>query len=58
MGKYKFGDKVITPRGKATVEEDQEDGSNEVKVQVQGEDVFHVYREEELTFDNDKDYDQ
>ena len=58
MAKFKFGDKVVTPKGKATVEEDQEEGSREVKLQLQGEDVFHIFNEDELEYDNDKDYDQ
>ncbi|MGX5688080.1 hypothetical protein BDE36_4112 [Arcticibacter tournemirensis] len=58
MAKYKFGDKVVTPQGKATVEEDQEDGSKDVKVQLQGEDVAHIYNEDDLSLDNDKDFDQ
>lgn len=58
MAKYKFGDKVVTPNGKATVEEDQVDGSDQVKVQIQGDDVFHIYHEDELKPDEDKDYGQ
>ena len=58
MAKFKFGDKVITPDGKATVEMDQEEGSEDVKVQFQGEDSFKIYPAEELSYDKDKDYDQ
>ncbi len=56
MAKYKFGDKVVTPQGKATVEEDQEEGSKDVKVQLQGEDVAHIFNEDDLSLD--KDFDQ
>lgn len=58
MAKYKFGDKVITPQGKATIQEDQEDGSSEIKVQFQGEDVSHIIHEDEVSLDHDEDYDQ
>lgn len=57
MAKYKFGDKVVTPHGKGTVEEDP-DGSKDVKVQLQGEDTCRIYNEDEVELDSDKDYDQ
>ena len=58
MAKYKFGDKVVTPDGKATVQEDQEDGSDEIKVQLQGDEASRIYSQEDLSLDDDKDYDQ
>lgn len=58
MANYKFGDKVITPEGKGTVEEDQLSDSNEVKVQLQGEDAFRIFSADQLTHDIDKDYGQ
>ncbi|WP_374163148.1 hypothetical protein [Arcticibacter sp. MXS-1] len=58
MAKFKFGDKVITPEGKGTVEMSEDDGSGEVKVQLQGDDVFKIYKEDELSLDSDSDYDQ
>lgn len=56
MENYKFGDKVVSPDGKATVQEDQDNASEDVKVQVQGEDVFKVFKSSELQrdFEGDK----
>ncbi len=51
MERYKFGDKVISPDGKATVQEDQEADATDVKVQVQGEDVFKVFQASDLKRD-------
>ena len=56
MAKYKFSDRVKTADGRrGTVQEDQETGSNEVKVQLQGEDVSHLFNEDELTPDTEGD---
>lgn len=49
MATYKFGDTVITPDGQATVVEDQEINSEEVKVQLAGEDIFKIYSASELS---------
>lgn len=50
---YKFGDIVHTPDGQATVQEDQVVNSDEVKVQLQGEDVFKVYKIADLTTEDE-----
>jgi len=56
MARFKFSDQVKTPDGKkGTVQEDQETGSKDVKVQLQGEDVSHIYNADELIPDTDED---
>ncbi|MFD2163576.1 hypothetical protein ACFSJU_14295 [Paradesertivirga mongoliensis] len=43
MEKLKFGDKVKLDDGReAIVQEDQEDGSEEVKLMIEGDDFAHV----------------
>ena len=49
MAKFKFGDKVQTNDGReAIVQEDQEDGSPDVKIMIEGDDFAHVFTEEKL----------
>ena len=49
MKKFKFGDKVTIEDGReAIVQEDQEDGSAEVKLMIEGDDFAHVMNAESL----------
>lgn len=49
MEKFKFGDRVKTEDGReAIVQEDQEEGSSEVKIMIEGDDFAHVFEEEKL----------
>lgn len=49
MATFKFGDKVKANDGReAVVQEDQENGSSEVKVMYEGDDFSHVVEESEL----------
>lgn len=49
MEKLKFGDKVKLDDGReAIVQEDQEDGSDEVKLMIDGDDFAHVMEIEHL----------
>jgi|GEM_PF-708636 len=58
MEKFKFNDKIKTADGrKGTVQEDQEINSKDVKVQLQGEDVMHLFNEDELSLDKNSEAD-
>lgn len=49
MEKFKFGDKVKIEDGReAIVQEDQEDGSSEVKLMIEGDDFAHILDAEKL----------
>jgi len=49
MEKFKFGDKVKTSDGKeGIVQEDQETGSADVKILLEGDDFAHIYTEDKL----------
>lgn len=55
MEKFKFGDKVKTDDGKdAIVQEDQESNSTDVKIMIEGDDVFHIVKDSTLTLENDQ----
>lgn len=52
MAKYKFSDRVKTAEGKSgIVQEDQEEGSKEVKILLEGDDYPHIYQEDKLEKD-------
>ena len=49
MEKFKFGDKVKMDDGReAIVQEDQEDGSSDVKLMIEGDDFAHVVKADKL----------
>lgn len=49
METFKFGDKVKLNDGReAIVQEDQENGSAEVKIMIEGDDYAHVVNAEKL----------
>jgi len=49
MANYKFGDKVRTEDGReAIVQEDQEQGSTDVKVMFDDDDFAHVVKDSKL----------
>ena len=49
MEKFKFGDKVKIDDGReAVVQEDQEDGSADVKLMIEDDDFAHVVKAEKL----------
>ena len=49
METYKFGDRVQIKGGKeAIVQEDQEAGSDDIKIMIEGEDYPSVLKSEEL----------
>ncbi len=49
METYKFGDKVKLDDGRdAVVQEDQETGSDEIKIMIEGDDYAHVVHAEKL----------
>jgi len=49
MANFKFGDKVRTEDGReAIVQEDQEQGSTDVKVMFDDDDFAHVVKDSEL----------
>ena len=49
MEKFKFGDKVRINDGRqAIVQEDQEEGSADVKLMIEGDDFAHVLCAEKL----------
>lgn len=49
MEKFKFGDKVKMDDGReAIVQEDQEDGSSDVKLMIEGDDFAHVVEADKL----------
>lgn len=50
MATFKFGDKVRIKDGReAVVQEDQEEGSSDVKIMIEGDDFAHVMRDEDLS---------
>ncbi|MGV8880430.1 MAG: hypothetical protein ACOH2A_15535 [Sphingobacteriaceae bacterium] len=49
MAKFKFGDKVKTQKGQqAIVQEDQEEGTTDVKILLEGDDYAHILAEDQL----------
>lgn len=49
MEKFKFGDKVKIDDGReAIVQEDQENGSSEIKLMIDGDDFAHVVTADKL----------
>lgn len=49
MAKFKFGDNVRIDDGReAIVQEDQEEGSSDVKVMIEGDDFAHIFKEDRL----------
>ncbi|WP_423149512.1 hypothetical protein [Rubrolithibacter danxiaensis] len=49
---FKFSDRVITNDGKTgIVQEDQEEGSKDVKILIEGDDFAHIYKEDDLKKD-------
>jgi hypothetical protein len=49
METFKFGDKVKLDDGRdAIVQEDQENGSDEIKIMIEGDDYAHVVHAEKL----------
>ncbi|MEJ6980132.1 hypothetical protein WG906_06705 [Pedobacter sp. P351] len=49
MRKFKFGDKVKIDDGRdAVVQEDQEEGSEDVKIMIEDDDYAHVVNEVRL----------
>lgn len=55
MARFKFGDKVKTLDGKdATVQEDQEANSPDVKIMLEGDDYSHIVKDSQLELINDE----
>jgi hypothetical protein len=49
METYKFGDKVKLDDGRdAVVQEDQENGSDDIKIMIDGDDYAHIVHAEKL----------